>query len=105
LSHDGHSAARSGAIVGGNSVLSATVSGPGTLTFWWKVSCQSNGSDRLKFYLNGNKQTEISGEVDWQFMSYAIPATANLPLEWRYQKDSSIDAGEVFSDPQLQHSL
>jgi hypothetical protein len=67
--NDGVDAARSGAIDhDGSSALEATITGAGTLTFWWKVSSES-GWDFLRFDLNGVEQTgslaKISGEVNW----------------------------------------
>ena len=93
VSHDGTDAARSGAIVdSGSTSFSTTVAGPGTLTFWWMVSSESGG-DFLRLYLNGTKQTEISGEVDWLFMTYALPSGTQT-LEWRYKKNASVAAGQ-----------
>ena len=42
----------------------AASTGPGTLSFWWKVSSELD-SDRLRFYLDGTEQWRISGETDW----------------------------------------
>ena len=87
VTHDGVSAAQSGAI-GDNqeSWLQTSVSGPGTLSFWWKVSSETN-FDWLEFYLNGVLQTNrISGEVNWQQQFVALPAGAQT-LRWRYSKD------------------
>ncbi len=93
ITHDGIDAARSGAI--GNSQQSwfeTTVTGPGTLSFWWKVSSES-GFDYLEFYINGSLQAgRISGEVNWQQKTYELPA-GNHVLRWRYAKDGSVAAG------------
>jgi hypothetical protein len=93
VTHDGNDAARSGAI--GNSQQSwfeTTVTGPGTLSFWWKVSSES-GFDYLEFYINGSLQTgRISGEVNWQQKTYELP-DGNHVLRWRYAKDGSFAAG------------
>src|SRR6185436_4671468 len=59
--------------------------------FWWKVSSEP-ANDRLRFYLNDSKQVEISGEVDWQQLSYTL-GTGVQTLEWRYTKNSSVSAG------------
>jgi len=71
--------------------LRATVSGPGTLTFYWKVSSES-GYDSLEFYIGGEEQTSISGSVDWQQKTYSITSGTHA-LEWRYTKDGSQDSG------------
>ena len=93
ITHDGIDAARSGPTPdSGNSSFFTTLTGPGTLTFWWKVSSES-GADFLRFYLNGTKQAEISGEVDWQLASYTL-SSGSQSLEWRYKKSASGAAGQ-----------
>jgi hypothetical protein len=47
----------------------------------------------LKFFVNGVQQTRISGEVDWQFLTYDLPAGAQT-LKWTYSKNSSLVAGQ-----------
>lgn len=93
VTHDGIDAARSGAI--GNSQqtwFETTVTGPGTLSFWWKVSSES-GWDHLEFYINGSLQAgRISGEVNWQQKTYEL-SSGNHVLRWRYAKDGSVSVG------------
>jgi hypothetical protein len=49
VTHDGVDAGQSGAISHGEqSWMETTVAGPGTLTFWWRVSSES-GYDYLEF--------------------------------------------------------
>lgn len=43
--------------------------------------------------MNGNVQTSISGEADWQQVSIPVAAGTNV-LQWRYSKDDSFDDGE-----------
>jgi hypothetical protein len=91
--HDGLSGAQSGMI--GNSQetwLETAVLGPGLLSFWWKVSSELN-FDYLEFYINGVRQTGISGEVDWQAQNYTLAAGFHT-LRWRYMKDESTSAGQ-----------
>ncbi len=95
---NGTPAAQSGAIGDGQeSWLQTTVSGPGTLSYWTKVSSES-GFDFLEFYINNVLQTNllISGEVDWQQQVINLPAGSQL-LRWEYSKDNSgksgLDAG------------
>ena len=93
LTFDGTDAARSGAIADEKSCsMQTTVIGPGTLTFLWKVSCETN-SDRLRFYLNGSEQARISGEVDWQSRTFALPSGTQT-LKWTYSKDDEIALGQ-----------
>jgi hypothetical protein len=91
--HDGLWAAQSGAI--GNSQetwVETTVPGPGPVSFWWKVSSES-GHDSMEFYINGLRQTGISGEVDWQVQNYTLGAGPQV-LHWRYLKDGSASGGQ-----------
>jgi titin len=85
-------AVQSGAITHSQSTwLRTTVTGPGTLAFYWKVSSESN-FDFLKFYIDGVEQTQISGSVDWQQKNYTI-SSGTHNLEWRYAKDVSVNSG------------
>ena len=84
--HDGVDAAQSG-ITGDQqeSWLQTTVNGPGTLTFWWKVSSEVD-FDWLRFHIDGVLQQQISGEIGWQQLSFQLP-TGGHTLRWRYVKD------------------
>lgn len=90
--YDGVSAAASGGITNSQqSWLQTTVSGPGTLSFWWKVSSE-DGYDFLEFDLDGTQQDSISGEVDWEQHTYEIPPGTHT-LQWLYSKDPSFSSG------------
>ena len=92
VSHDGNGAASSGAIRDNQeSSLLTTVTGPGTLTFWWKVSSEAN-YDYLRVEVDGTEAGKISGEVDWQQRTLAI-ASGSHTIRWRYTKDPSIASG------------
>ncbi|MEI6604022.1 MAG: autotransporter-associated beta strand repeat-containing protein, partial [Verrucomicrobiota bacterium] len=94
ITHDGVAAARSGTI-GDNQEswlqMPLTVSGPGTLTYWCKVSSEAN--DYLEFYLDAARQSYISGETNWQQRSVGI-STGSHTLKWRYVKNSSLSSGQ-----------
>ncbi len=92
--HDGVDAASSGAIGDSQeSWLQTTVTGPGTLAFWWKVSSEAD-YDFLEFQVNGSIQSgPISGEVDWQQEILELGAGSQT-LRWRYYKDSSAASGQ-----------
>ncbi len=92
--HDGLPAAQSGAIGDGEDTwLQTSVVGPGTLTFWHKVSSEA-GFDFLEFFINDVLQTNlmISGEVDWTQRVINLP-TGSQTLRWDYVKDNSGKAG------------
>jgi len=93
--YDGNSAAQSGLITDSqSSYLQTTVSADGQVSFYWKVSSE-DGYDYLTFYINGNEQDAISGEVDWNQEIYSV--SAGDTLRWEYTKDGSdsegLDAG------------
>lgn len=55
VTHDGVDAAQSGLIAHGQSTwVETTVTGPTTLSFYWKSSSES--VDRLEFYIDGEKK-------------------------------------------------
>ncbi len=98
-SYDGFDAAQSGAISHSQeSWLETTVTGPGTLSFWWKVSSES-GYDWLELYLDGVLQSgRISGETAWASKSLVVSSGLHT-VRWRYVKDyvssSGLDRGWV----------
>jgi internalin A len=93
ITHSGISAAQSGVIGDGQeSWLETTVAGPGPLTYWWKISSETN-YDFLEFYVNGALQSNsISGEVDWQQQTMILPPGSQT-LRWRYTKDKDTNVG------------
>jgi alpha-tubulin suppressor-like RCC1 family protein len=96
VTHDGTLALQSGRI--GNrqrSVLRGQVAGPATVTFWWKVFCDSFWSE-LDFAVNGTNQAVIAGNIDWRQQTVFVgPGTQTL--EWIMLRDavggSITDAG------------
>ena len=70
--------------------MSATMTGPGTLSFVWKVSSEPD-VDLLSFYLDGSALPAIlpiSDEVDWTLVSVAIPVGSHT-VTWTYAKDGN----------------
>src|SRR5439155_25354102 len=72
--------------------METTVTGPGTLTFWWKVSSETN-RDYLEFYVGGVMRTNISGELNWQQQSLSL-VPGSQTLRWRYSKDYYGSSGQ-----------
>ena len=89
----GASAAQSGGITHSQvSWLQTSVTGPNSVSFWWKVSSES-GYDYLRFYIDSVEQAgKISGNVDWQQKTFPIPAGSHT-LKWQYSKDGSVNTG------------
>lgn len=89
VTFDGWDAARSGTISHNQqSYLQANFPGPGRLSFWWKVSSETN-YDRLYLVINGVTNQSISGEVNWQYRTVSLTNVSNL-VRWTYAKDSSL---------------
>jgi internalin A len=91
LNHNGHAVAESGA-VGNNqqSWLQTTVTGPGKLSFWWKVSSEPD-ADWIEFQMNG-QTNRLSGNVDWKQQIANVPPGVQT-LTWVYQKNDKTSAG------------
>ncbi|NOS71479.1 MAG: hypothetical protein HOP33_16330 [Verrucomicrobia bacterium] len=96
--HDGDVAAQSGRISHNQqSILQTTTAlGPGTLSFWWKVSSEES-YDFLRFFANAADfapiTARISGETGWQHYTVFLPMGAS-GLSWVYSKDATVSAGE-----------
>jgi hypothetical protein len=95
VSHDGVAAARSYFI--GNAqqtLLTTTVTGPATLSFWWKVSSQTN-ADIFSFAdvaSNFTNRAQVSGQVDWVYQNYLLPPGPQT-LQWAYAKAPTGSSG------------
>lgn len=85
-SADGVDALQSGGITNLQfSGLSTEVTGPGQVSFWWKVSSEF-GYDTLSFYVDGDFADSISGEHDWEEVIWNVEDGAHV-LVWLYEKD------------------
>lgn len=86
VTHDGVSAAQSGQIYENEySAVSTRVTGPGEVSFWWKLS--ADDSDVLDFTINGQEQDFIYGLTEWEKRTFPVPP-GEVVLEWAYLKDS-----------------
>lgn len=93
VTHDGVDAARSAAMGDYNTNwMETTLDGPGSLSFWWKVSSEAT-YDFLRFSVDGVEQMRITGEVDWQARSIALQEGRHT-VRWAYTKDEYVKAGQ-----------
>jgi len=96
VTHDGLHAAQSGAIGDKQSSwIETTVTGPGTLSFWWKVSSELDDEpfgDWLAVSTNNVPVVKIGGEVDWSQVSLEILEGATV-VRWTYSKDKAYAEG------------
>ncbi|MFC1787510.1 choice-of-anchor L domain-containing protein [Halobacteriota archaeon] len=75
-----------------SSWLQTNVTGPGNLSFYWKVSSEYE-YDLLKFDIDDVEQHYISGTTSWAQKTYSIGSGTHT-LKWEYSKDVSYDGGE-----------
>ncbi len=64
----------------------------GDISFYYKVSSES-GWDYLKFYIDGTRQDEWSGEEVWEQVSFYV-TKGRRTFEWTYSKDGSGSDGD-----------
>ena len=74
--------------------FSGTVSGPGVITFKWKVSSEED-YDMLCFMLDGNYVFTVSGTdmSSWATVAKAVEGAGKHTIKWLYYKDVSNSAG------------
>ena len=91
--YDGTDAAQSGFLEGGQTNwMQTSVSGPGTISFWWCADSQVD--DYLKFLVDGKVKASTSGpDNGWTQKSFEITGEGEHVLQWRYQKDMYWDRG------------
>jgi parallel beta-helix repeat protein len=81
VSHDGI-AYQSGPITENQSSwMETSVTGPGAISFWWKVS--SLYPNPLSFSIDGTTQSSVAFAGDWQYVVSPIPAGSHT-LRWAY---------------------
>jgi hypothetical protein len=78
---------------GASSSMSTTVTGPGTLRFFWRVSSEEN-DDILEVDIpSASIHHEISGDTAWEEMILSIPPGTH-PVTWSYTKGASGSANQ-----------
>ncbi|THB81531.1 MAG: hypothetical protein D3926_01600 [Desulfobacteraceae bacterium] len=96
--HNGDAAQSGDAGNDETSYMWTTVTGPGTLSFSWKVSSES-GYDFLRVYTDwqtggvNTPDASISGQVEWEQKSFPIPSGSHT-IMWAYEKDGSVSLGQ-----------
>jgi RHS repeat-associated protein len=92
ISYD-HDSARSGEIGDDQETwLQTTVTGPGTLTFDYKLSCDAG--DEYAFSIDGQYRSGRAGSKDWtQSGPWTISGAGTHTIRWKFIKDSSGSSG------------
>lgn len=69
-----------------------TVNGSGTVSFYWKVSSESN-YDKLHCYLDGSEVVSaISGLTDWAQVTLTLEEDGEHVIKWSYTKNGSVSS-------------
>ena len=94
-SHDGEDAARTAPLLDSEVAwLQTTVTGPGTLSFWWNVSSEQD-YDWLELYVDEDRVAAISGTNNvWQQMTVPVTGGGTHAVIWSYLKDQYTSWGE-----------
>lgn len=71
--------------------VSATVEGPGTLSFDWRIS--SSRGHYARFYLDDTKTNELTRSTAWSTASYVLGKGTHA-LRWTYEKGTGATGGE-----------
>lgn len=83
---------RSGAIgAGGQSSLTATTVGPGTLSFDWKIA--AGRGDFCRFYVDGFETNSIQRSTGWKTTEVRL-GSGTHELKWVYERGSGDATGE-----------
>jgi len=82
--------------------ISTEVTGAGTLTFWWRVSCEDCPDedtywDYLVYIIDGVEGVPIDGESGWLQQSIKL-GEGKHTIEWLYHKDDMDDEGHTGQD-------
>lgn len=96
ITHDGVDAAQTGTLTNYSETwLETTVTGPGLISFWWKISTLRDWY-YLSFRIDCDWMTNCTGETDWRRHSYYVPAGTHN-LRWDYsrhdEETGGLDAG------------
>jgi len=67
-----------------STTLTTTVSGPATVTFWWRTTCRAN-SDFFRFLVDGAEVAARTGAADWEQATVDLDAGAHT-LAWTYAR-------------------
>ena len=71
---------------GATTSFSKTITESGEFTFRWKTSSEE-GSDYLRYYVNGELKGELSGITDWNYIT--VSCNAGDEVTWEYSKDEN----------------
>ena len=89
VTHDGVAALQPGSLSGSQaSTLTANVTGPGRLSFWWKIETNDVGA-ALLFLIDGGFPSFFTDGTNWAQAVFYLPAGAHL-LEWLFTVNGTL---------------
>jgi hypothetical protein len=71
-------------VFGHTSYIEATVLGPGTLDFWWRMNVAVPNLDDMQFAINGTTLSTFSGVTFWTHSSQYYLGSGTNTLRWTY---------------------
>ncbi|MEA1973809.1 MAG: T9SS type A sorting domain-containing protein, partial [Candidatus Cloacimonadota bacterium] len=72
--------------------LTTNTMGAQPVSFYYKVSSEAT-YDFFNFYIDEQLQNSWSGEIEWEFVQFEVPAGEHI-LKWEYTKDGMVSEGE-----------
>ena len=93
VSYDGFDALQSGAISDNESSNFVITQQTTSINFRYKVSSEQD-FDFLQFRINGQLETEWSGEISWAHYTKTGLSNSTHTFEWRYVKDDLVSDGQ-----------
>lgn len=77
--------------------IETTLSGAGTLSFWWKANCEDDPDgatwDHIAYSVDGVEKAFLDGVTGWTQVSVPLSEGAHT-VRWTYSKDDSDAEGE-----------
>lgn len=87
-----------------STTLTATVTGEGTGSFWWKVNCENMDEeydewyDYAMFMVDGVAVAKIAGERDWEQVEFAVSGAGTHTLSWTFSRDDYDEDGASYEN-------
>lgn len=87
---------------GDRAEMTTLVQGPAPISFFWKVDSEERrdpGTDvilarnYMAFYVDDQRVARISGDVDWNQMTFNLPESRQYKLTWAYVKELDSSGG------------
>lgn len=87
-----------------STTLTATVTGEGTGSFWWKVSCENMDEEYDEWYdyavftIDDVEVAKIAGKTDWKQVEFSVSGAGTHTLAWTFTRDDYDDDETVYEN-------